>query len=382
MNKLEILENLLIRISKLNFGDKTEFDNIKKKLEIFIRNSIIEPEDYLRKLKNINLDFFVLTGKNSYSDLNSPEAWQDKKKELDSLVNNLKEEIEMFRENGGFKESENDSKTYLKIERKKARNQINSRIKKGYGLKNREIVVSDELKKVKRAFYNWSDYNKELLARMFNSKFYLQEYEGKGMKIFFAKQQTLIEKSEEFHNEVDLKIRKLESIRDRLELIPEQLNFSNLTYEKKTHIGKVFIVHGHDEGMKEAVARVLEKQNLKPIILHEKPNMGRTIIEKFEDHSDVHAAIIILSPDDKGFSCKENSKKSKYRARQNVIFEMGFFIGKLGRDKVFALFKKIDNFDIPSDYTGVLYIPYDESWQFKLAKELRASGFEVDLNKL
>lgn len=102
----------------------------------------------------------------------------------------------------------------------------------------------------------------------------------------------------------------------------------------------VFIVHGHDNEAKLEVARLLERLKLKPIILHEQPNRGKTIIEKFESNaSDVAYAVILLTPDDIGQSKRENDSGFQDRARQNVVFEMGFFYAKLGRERVSALIK-------------------------------------------
>jgi len=146
----------------------------------------------------------------------------------------------------------------------------------------------------------------------------------------------------------------------------------------------IFIVHGHDEAMKQTVARTLEKLGLEAVILHEKPNEGRTIIEKFMDYSGVSFAVVLLSPDDLGFHKHQEPKNAKLRARQNVIFELGFFIGKIGRDRVLVLYQQKENFEMPSDYSGVLYTPYDNAgrWQYNLVKELKACGYDVDANKL
>ena len=146
----------------------------------------------------------------------------------------------------------------------------------------------------------------------------------------------------------------------------------------------IFLVHGHDEEMKQSVARVLEKLELKPIILHEKPDRSRTIIEKFTEYSNVHFAVVLLSPDDIAYQKENSPEKAKTRARQNVIFELGFFIGKLGREHVFMLHKEEENFELPSDYSGVLYTPYDSSgnWRYKLVQELKVLGFKVSADKL
>ncbi len=146
----------------------------------------------------------------------------------------------------------------------------------------------------------------------------------------------------------------------------------------------VFVVHGHDEEMKQSVARTLEKLELTAIILHEQPNKGRTTIEKFSDYSDVGFAIVLLSPDDIGYERVDKIENAKSRARQNVVFELGYFIGKLGRENVLALYKPDEKFEMPTDYSGVLYVPYELNgrWKFDLIKELKACGYSVDANKL
>ena len=112
---------------------------------------------------------------------------------------------------------------------------------------------------------------------------------------------------------------------------------------------RVFVAHGQDEGAKEAVARFLQRVGLEPVVLSELPAKGQTIIEKFKSNSDVQFAVALLTPDDAG-SCSGETEP-KPRARQNVIFELGFFIGSLGRDKVCALTKGEP--EIPSNYAGV-----------------------------
>jgi predicted nucleotide-binding protein len=116
---------------------------------------------------------------------------------------------------------------------------------------------------------------------------------------------------------------------------------------------KVFLVHGHNEETKLAVARVLERLDLQPIILHEQPDMNRTIIEKFEAHSDVGFAVVLMTADDRGSPSQARPDTYKPRARQNVLLEMGFFLGRLGRGRVCVLYDQV--VEMPSDYAGVLY---------------------------
>ena len=141
----------------------------------------------------------------------------------------------------------------------------------------------------------------------------------------------------------------------------------------------VFVVHGRNDGTKNEVARFLEHLGLEVVILHERPNEGRTVIEKFEDYADVGFAVVLCSPDDVGalVSDRENLQS---RPRQNVIFELGFFLGKMGRNQVCALLD--GDLEMPSDYAGVLYIPLDaaEGWKLTLAREMRAAGMSIDMN--
>ena len=118
---------------------------------------------------------------------------------------------------------------------------------------------------------------------------------------------------------------------------------------------------------------------LTPVISYEQPNQGRTLIEKFEQHAQVGFAAALLTPDDVG-ALKSNEKKLKPRARQNVVFELGYFLGLLGRERVCALTK--GNVEIPSDYDGVVYISLDDGgWKMDLIRELRNVDFDVDANR-
>ena len=147
---------------------------------------------------------------------------------------------------------------------------------------------------------------------------------------------------------------------------------------------RIFVVHGHDIEMKQSVARALEKLGLDPVVLHEKANIGRTIVEKLEDYSDVGFAVILLSPDDVGAKDLPEGLELRKRARQNVILEWGLFTGKLGRHRVVVLYPETDDFELPGDYSGVLYTKYDSSgsWRLDLVRELQAAGYAVDANKI
>ena len=139
---------------------------------------------------------------------------------------------------------------------------------------------------------------------------------------------------------------------------------------------KVFIVHGRDDGTKETIARFVEQLELEAIILHERPNRGRTLITKFREEAEgVGFAIVLMTPDDLGKA--KDAGGDRPRARQNVVLELGFFIGALGPARVAAVVR--GDIERPSDLDGVVYISFDrEDWRTTLARELRDAGFHFD----
>lgn len=141
---------------------------------------------------------------------------------------------------------------------------------------------------------------------------------------------------------------------------------------------EIFIVHGHDGEARESVARFLGSIGFVPIILHEQANRGRTIIEKVEAHGNVGFAVVLLTPDDEGKS--KSATELEPRARQNVLLELGYFIGRLGREKVCAL--KKGEVEIPSDFAGIVWAPMDSGngWKQILGRELEAAGHNINWN--
>ena len=145
---------------------------------------------------------------------------------------------------------------------------------------------------------------------------------------------------------------------------------------------KVFIVHGHDDAAKEAVARFVEKIGFEAIILHEQASSGNTIIEKIEEYTNVGFGIVLYTPCDVGALQGQEKDDLKPRARQNVVFEHGYLIGKIGRENVCALVK--GNIETPNDISGVVYIKMEgeKEWKYKVADEMKESGYNVDLTKI
>ncbi|WP_240746295.1 TIR domain-containing protein [Desulfuromonas acetexigens] len=272
----------------------------------------------------------------------------------------------------------------LAVSKNDAEEKIQDRINKGKELLTKKINNWENYEAVKKEYYKWSDYNVELLKRLFTNNSLSEEYSSclGSSYIGFGDEPSLGEEARDLATDINEKIHTLESISERLELIPQVKGITSNppTATQKIHTNKAFIVHGHDEGAREAVARFLEQLGITPIILHEQASGGRTVIEKLEKNSHVDFAVVLLTPDDVGSvaTAKENLNP---RARQNVILELGYFVARLGRNRVCALHK--GSVELPSDFVGVVYVGMDNAgaWRLLLAKELRESGFAVDLNK-
>lgn len=271
----------------------------------------------------------------------------------------------------------------LLISRAEAQKRLADRIDLGRRLLEAPIASVETYETAQQRVRKWTDFNTELLQRIFDNDSFAKEYNwhpGFGSVPLNPGLEELIEDQREG---VATRLTRLESLLERLDLVPEPTGARSAPPALKSDLLKgreVFIVHGHDAAAKEAVARFLERLDLEPVVLHEQANLGRTVIEKFEQHSSVQFAVVLLTPDDVGRSVAAASEP-RPRARQNVILELGFFLGALGRKRVCAL--HVGEIEIPSDYDGVLYIPLDTQggWRLKLAAELRSAGLEVDLNR-
>jgi predicted nucleotide-binding protein len=161
------------------------------------------------------------------------------------------------------------------------------------------------------------------------------------------------------------------------ELLNEIQTIKPVFSNSQKDMTKVFIVHGHDDALKQEVARFIEKLALTPIILHEQINAGRTIIEKIEEYSNVGYGIVLYTPCDRGGENKNDAPLNQ-RARQNVVLEHGYLLAKLGRKNVMALVK--DDIEYPSDIGGIVYAKYDTEWKLQLLKELNTAGYKINLS--
>ncbi|HHF7367636.1 TPA: TIR domain-containing protein [Legionella bozemanae] len=266
----------------------------------------------------------------------------------------------------------------LIVNKEKLTTDLESRIIKGKEIESLALDNNYSLDDLWAKEDNWSSFNIELLKRSFSKEDIAENYEKSGFtgSIPISPSDALLRNN--FKTYIMKKISNLEGVIEKLSLFDEKISSdeTQIIIEKNS----VFIVHGHDLGAKYQVARVIEKLKLKPIILDEQIDEGLTIIEKFEKHSSqAQLAVVLLTGDDIGYP-KNDPTQKKPRARQNVIQELGFFMAKLGRKNVIGLYE--DGVELPSDYSGVLYIKLESGWELKLAKELKGRGVRVNIDDL
>ena len=272
----------------------------------------------------------------------------------------------------------------LAVPPEEARSRLQDRVGKGYEIKEISIRSADELDAAKKCYYKWSDFNEELLKRLFTTEELAEEYSHWiGVGVIAMSEPPLGKKIHDFHEDVDGKIHRLDSIIERIELIPISSlaqNDDRKSPSKSLDKSKIFIVDGHDNEAKLEAARFVKKIGFTPIILYEQASGSKTIIEKIEAYSDVGFGVVLYTPCDVG-AINVGTPSLRGRARQNVVFEHGFLIGKLGRKNVCPLVK--GHVETPNDISGIVYTSMDSgSWQIELAKELRAVGYPVDMNKV
>lgn len=277
----------------------------------------------------------------------------------------------------------------LTVSREDAKARLQDRIEKGFALKNLQIVSGAMFNEAKDDYHKWNAFNHELLRRLFTTDEFAREYDNCAFGIVtLFREPSVTEEMSQFEKDLDEKIRCIESIIERVELIslgsshpaPEPPQVSQL---RQSASKKVFVVHGHDEAAKTSLEVLLREIGLDPVVLHRQADVGQTVIEKFEKHSDVDYAFILLTPDEVAYLRSEEEKEDKnrkkeLRARPNVIFEFGYFVGKLGRSRVCCLYT--GDVSLPSDVNGMIYKRYQNSIEevaYSIIKDLKASGYAV-----
>jgi predicted nucleotide-binding protein len=259
----------------------------------------------------------------------------------------------------------------------KAREKIDAQIEKGHKIRDQDIKSRDDLEMAQENYRKWHDENIRLLKVIFNNESVVDRYHGVSPCITLWDNKALDEDIKDFREPISRYMENLKSILDEQEQIYELEQELKDTVMEATSKTKIFVVHGHDP-IKDQLENLLLRWGFDPIILEDQANLGQTLIEKFEKNSSkVQYAIVLLTPDDKG--CLKDSENLKPRARQNVIFELGYFFAKLGRNRVICLYK--NDIERPTDFDGIAYIPFsnnlkDEVYR-KLLIEFNAMGLTI-----
>lgn len=274
--------------------------------------------------------------------------------------------------------------------RDEAKGRLGERIEKGLELKQRKVDTREAYDLLLKDYQKWDAFNNELLKQLFTTDELAKEYSYFGVASIAMREPSLGEKIADAFKRVDSKIHRIDSIIERIELIPidesqvaNAVTPSDISSEKQPRTKKVFIVHGHDEVAKTSLEVFLHEIGLEPVVLHRQADEGMTVIEKFEKHSDVGYVFVLLTPDEVAYLASEDGKpdserNKEFRARPNVIFEFGYFIGKFGRSRVCCLYT--GNVSLPSDVNGIIYKKFDKSIEeiaYSVIKDLKASGYAI-----
>jgi predicted nucleotide-binding protein len=277
--------------------------------------------------------------------------------------------------------------TALKVPRSDAERRLDQQIERGRALLDRApgIASRDEYAEWRDEIIRWDKFTTEVLKAIYTTDEPATEFNRSGATFMALGPTSLAEDLEDDVKDLRRDVNRLVSLRERLELIPalaEEQSGLGARRDPEPGDPRVFIAHGRDGETKEKVVRQLEKAGPhEVIVLHEQPNEGRTLIEKFEEHAKrSDYAVVLLTADDVG-ALADEADKLMPRARQNVVFELGFFVGAIGRARVAVIYE--DGVELPSDFRGIVYIGAgDETWRFKLLQELKAAGLDYDLNEI
>lgn len=277
----------------------------------------------------------------------------------------------------------------LKISREDAKARLQDRFDKGMELKRTQISTQEAYDAAKKEFSKWNSFNTELLKQIFTTDALATEYSWFGPLAVAMRRLTLSEEIAKLYKNIDEKLHLIDSIVERLELFPLISTVSVEATEPAddatpvSRSRKVFVVHGHDEVAKTNLEVFLLEIGLEPVVLHRQADEGLTVIEKFEKHSEVGYAFILLTPDEIAYlkaeaNKPEDQRRTEFRARPNVIFEFGYFVGKLGRSRVCCLYT--GDVSLPSDVHGMIYKKFNSSIDevaYGIIKDLKASGYTL-----
>ena len=269
-----------------------------------------------------------------------------------------------------------DKSLILKIPLEKAEKLLNEKITEGSQILEGPISNIKQWKNAEKKYNHWNSENYESLKKIFKKNTIAKDYSSSKWTIgrILISDLKLDEKIAKLYNDLEEKLNKLNSIKMSLGVLESKIEETTESAKNK-----VFFVHGSDCDTKIEVLDFIKNIGLEPIILKELAAAGKTLIDEVKNQSDVKYAIVLLTPDNVGGVYSEDLQ---FRPTQNVILEVGFFVGKFGRKNVSTLHH--EDIELPADYHGYEYIKIDETddWKKALAKELQNAGFDIDLNKI
>jgi predicted nucleotide-binding protein len=274
--------------------------------------------------------------------------------------------------------------TVLVKSKSQFRSEILKRIEIGNDLLESPINENRNFGLLRDEFNSWNGYNLELLKQSFSIEHnsYRKEYADAGQWSGVRMRAVGVpsdpnEPVRKLVAMIKAKLKSLKNLEQKIEILKSSDADDRTSSELDK--SKIFIVHGHDDATKNEVARFVEKLGFEAIILHEKASSGKTIIEKIEHYSNVGFGIVLYTACDVGAKVNNDGKLNQ-RARQNVVFEHGYLIGKIGRENVCALVK--GNIEKPNDISGVVYVSLNEDWKTQLGKELVQSGYNFEASRI
>lgn len=246
-----------------------------------------------------------------------------------------------------------------------AADEIRDMIEKGRVLQNSVIEFEKDLEQSKVGYYSWSKENEEHLRRIFATDDEAKRYK-ENFALVLKRKIYLSDMVKDFRELVKSKVKHLEAIVNRLTIVTDidfDIHHDEISYLSSTD-NKAVVLHGSKK-IRDFVAKVLEENQMEAVVLKDKSG----VIDDFDNHEDAHHFIVILSNDDIG-AAKSKINNLKPRARQNVILELGYILGKIGSGKVIILYE--NDVEIPSVLRGVTTLKLTgKSWQKKLAREIQ-----------
>jgi predicted nucleotide-binding protein len=371
------LTRVKAEVDALPVGDEANRKRVRNAIEALIRASTLEKAQVDKFVKQIEDVWFTSMSLGGDSDSDDRAMWDEGKKITNGIVDSILYAIQLVGSAPKDIDTRRGADKTLDVhgEFQRIRTEIQALAVKDEAGRKRLV---NELENVARAVLPKADVER-----------YVKQIQHAGDSfypaVFFGGTDRTPISWPQGQSET---VAVIDSIEHQLRLTNSQAKLPEKPAKAKSATGskKIFIVHGHDEAILNAVLAYVHRLELEPIVLKDQASQGKTIIEKIEHHSDVGFAIVLLSADDVGRSNKESAEADKPRARQNAVLELGYFMGLLGRRNVCVIVNADMNeqTEYPTDIAGVIRIPYRPSgdWQVQLLREFRGADLQFNQDRI